>query len=80
MTRPFHSSSAWSAVRSGGEQTNLAPSKPLPMSSSVEEQVLGAGLGEGRQARVAGTPDGVERLLGRQVDDVDGDPGRLCEA
>ena len=45
-----------------------------------EEQVLGTRLGECRQAFVAGPLDLLERLLCRQVDDVDGHVGGLGEA
>ena len=80
MTRPFQSSSQWSFVRSGGEQTYFAPSNPLPEVVERQEQVLRARLGERGGAAVARVADRLERLLGRQVDDVDGHLGRLGEA
>ena len=71
--------SQWSFVRSGGEQTNFAPSKPLPRSSSERNRYWG------HVSAKAGRPssrarDLLERLLRRQVDDVDGHVGGLGQA
>src|SRR5215204_4640283 len=77
LTRPFHRSSQWSFVRSGGEQTYFAPSNPLPRSSSDRKRYCGQVSAKAAVQRVANR---LERLPGRQVDDVDRDLGRLGEA
>ena len=48
--------------------------EPVAQVVQREEQVLRAGLGERRQALVLRPPEGVERLPGRHVDEVDRAP------
>ena len=56
---PVQSSSWWSAGRSGGEQTNLAPSNPLPRSSSERNRYCGQVSAKAVDAAVAGLADRV---------------------
>ena len=67
-------------VRSGGEQTNLAPSNPLPEIVERQEEVLRARLGEDPAAPLPSPADRLERVPCREMDDVDGDPGGLGQA
>ena len=80
MRRPRHRCSCMRLGRSGGLITYLAPSKPGLLVVVVgQEQVLRAGLGEGRQPAVARLGDHLERLGRREVHDVDGHVGHLGE-
>ena len=80
MTRPFQSSGPWSAGRSGGEQMNFAPSKPLPMSSSDRNRYCGHVSANAGRPSSRAAADLVEGFARREVDDVDRHPRGLGEA
>ena len=76
--RPSQSLGWCSLGRSGGVKTYLAPSKFGPRQFvDGEQQVLRAGLGEGRHAAVARLAHLVERVFRREVHDVDRHAGDL---
>ena len=80
LRRPIQRSSWWSFGRSGGEQTNLAPSNPLPEVVQREVQVLRAGLAECHGAAIAGGHQRLERVARGHVDEVDRHAGDLGQA
>ena len=69
-----------SLARSGGEHTNLAPSKPLPMSSSERNRYWGHVSANAIAPAVPRVADRLERVACRQVDDVDRHAGGLRQA
>ena len=79
-TRPRQRSSWWSAGRSGGEQTNLAPSKPLPMSSSERKRYWGHVSRIRHGTAIATAHDLFEGVTGGEMHDVDRYVGGLGEA
>ena len=58
----------------------LGALEAVPHVLERQEQVLRARLGKRLDAPVAGLADGVQRIPGGQVDDVDGHAGRLGQA
>ena len=76
-TRPVHSSGWWSFVRSGGEQTNFAPSNPLPRSSSDRNRYCGQVSAKAIAPRSRAARTCVERVARREMDDVHGHAGGL---
>src|SRR3972149_1632377 len=70
--RPSQRSSAWSAGRSGGEQTNFAPLKPLPMSSSERNRYCGqvSAKAGSPSSRARGPPVGGLALEDRRARDA----------